>query len=162
MRRKDRAVTNPSEIVEIMSRCEVLHLAITAQPAPYLLPVNFGMEPDGMTVYVHGAASGLKYDLLAQNNHVGFEMECTHGLVLDEAGHSCTMNYESVMGWGIVRELTDSGEKLHALDCIMAQYHAGDFSYNPAVAERTRILCLEIQERTAKRRVKILGGNKHA
>ena len=50
MRRNDRAVTDPSEIVEIMSRCEVLHLAIAAQPAPYLLPVNFGMEPDGMTL----------------------------------------------------------------------------------------------------------------
>ena len=60
MRRKDRAVTSPSEIVEIMSRCEVLHLAIAAQPAPYLLPVNFGM-----TLYVHGAMDGTKYALLA-------------------------------------------------------------------------------------------------
>ena len=162
MRRNDRAVTDPSEIVEIMSRCEVLHLAIAAQPAPYLLPVNFGMEPDGMTLYVHGAADGTKYGLLAQNNQVGFEMECTNGLVLDEAGHSCTMNYESVMGWGVVSEVTVPGEKLHALDRIMAQYHSEDFAYNPAVADRTRILCLKVQERTGKRRVKILGGKKHA
>ena len=162
MRRMDRAVTDPKEIKDIMSRCEVLHLAMAAQPAPYLLPVNFGMEEDGMTLYVHGAMEGTKYGLLAQNNPVGFEMECTNGLVLDEAGHSCTMNYESVMGWGIVSEITDPAEKLHALDCIMKQYHAGDFPYNPAVAERTRILCLEVQERTGKRRVKMLGGNKHA
>lgn len=156
MRRNDRAVTCPSEIVEIMSRCEVLHLALAAQPAPYLLPVNFGMEPDGMTLYIHGAMSGTKYDLLAQNNQVGFEMDCTHGLVLDETGHSCTMNYESVMGWGIVSEVTNVSEKLHALNRIMAQYHSEEFHYNPAVAERTRILCLKIQERTAKRRKKIL------
>lgn len=156
MRRNDRAVTDPVEIVDIMSRCEVLHLAIAAQPAPYLLPVNFGMEPDGLTLYIHGAMEGTKYDLLARNHQVGFEMECTNGLVLDEAGHSCTMNYESVMGWGIVSELTDLDDKLHALDCIMGHYHAGDFPYNPAVAERTRILCLKIQERTGKRRVKIL------
>lgn len=156
MRRNDRAVTSPSEIVDIMSRCQVLHLAIAAKPAPYLLPVNFGMEPDGMTLYIHGASEGQKYDLLRADNHVGLEMECAQGLVLDEAGHSCTMNYESVMGWGIVRELTDPAEKLHALDCIMSHYHAGDFSYNPAVADRTRILRLDIQERTAKRRRKIL------
>lgn len=162
MRRKDRAVTSPSEIVEIMSRCEVLHLAIAAQPAPYLLPVNFGMEPDGMTLYVHGAMEGTKYDLLAKNDQVGFEMECTSGLVLDEASHSCTMNYESVMGWGTVSEVTDLDGKLHALDCIMRQYHSEDFYYNPAVAGRTRILCLKIQERTGKRRAKILGGNHHA
>ena len=162
MRRNDRAVTDPSEITQIMSRCEVLHLAIAAQPAPYLLPVNFGMEPDGMTLYVHGAMEGTKYALLEQNPQVGFEMECTNGLVLDEAGHSCTMNYESVMGWGVVCELTDRTEKLHALDRIMKQYHAEDFFYDPRVAERTRILCLRIQERTGKRRVKILGGNRHA
>ena len=162
MRRKDRAVTSPSEIVEIMSRCEVLHLAIAAQPAPYLLPVNFGMEPDGMTLYVHGAMEGTKYDLLAKNDQVGFEMECTSGLVLDEASHSCTMNYESVMGWGTVSEVTDLDGKLHALDCIMRQYHSEDFYYDPAVAERTRILCLKIQERTGKRRAKILGRNHHA
>ena len=162
MRRKDRAVTSPSEIVEIMSRCEVLHLAIAAEPAPYLLPVNFGMEPDGMTLYVHGAMEGTKYDLLAKNDQVGFEMECTSGLVLDEASHSCTMNYESVMGWGTVSEVTDLDGKLHALDCIMRQYHSEDFYYDPAVAERTRILCLKIQERTGKRRAKILGGNHHA
>ena len=162
MRRKDRAVTSPSEIVEIMSRCEVLHLAIAAQPAPYLLPVNFGMEPDGMTLYVHGAMEGTKYDLLAKNDQVGFEMECTSGLVLDEASHSCTMNYESVMGWGTVSEVTDLDGKLHALDCIMRQYHSEDFYYDPAVAGRTRILCLKIQERTGKRRAKILGGSHHA
>ena len=156
MRRNDRAVTDPSEIIGIMTRCEVLHLAIAAEPAPYLLPVNFGMEPDGMTLYVHGAMEGTKYDLLTKNNRVGFEMECTNGLVLDEAGHSCTMNYESVMGWGIVSEVTDPAEKLHALDCIMKQYHAEDFPYSRAVAERTRILCLNIQERTGKRRKKML------
>lgn len=156
MRRNDRAVTDPVEIVDIMARCEVLHLAIAAEPAPYLLPVNFGMEPDGMTLYVHGAMEGTKYDLLARNNHVGFEMECTNGLVLDETGHSCTMNYESVMGWGIVSEVTAPEEKLHALDRIMRQYHAEDFPYSRAVAERTRILCLRIQERTGKRRKKML------
>ena len=160
MRRNDRAVTSPEEITEIMSRCEVLHLAIAAQPAPYLLPVNFGMEPDGMTLYVHGAMEGTKYALLSRNPQVGFEMECTNGLVLDEVGHSCTMNYESVMGWGTVSELTDLSEKLHALDHIMKQYHSEDFSYNPAVAERTRILCLRVQDRTGKRREKILGGKK--
>ena len=156
MRRNDRAVTDPVEIMDIMSRCEVLHLAIAAEPAPYLLPVNFGMEPDGRSLYIHGAMEGTKYDLLTKNNRVGFEMECTNGLVLDETGHSCTMNYESVMGWGIVSEVTAPEEKLHALDRIMRQYHAEDFPYSRAVADRTRILCLRIQERTGKRRKKML------
>lgn len=154
MRRNDRAVTDEAEIVDILSRCEVLHLAINTGAAPYLLPVSFGMEPDGMTFYIHGAMSGRKYELLAQDNRVGFQLECTHGLVLEEPNHSCSVNYESVMGWGLVEELRSEGEKRHALDRIMAQYRAEDFPYNPAPIPSTRILRLRVQERTAKRRKK--------
>lgn len=158
MRRKDREVTDPAEMTSIMSRCEVLHLAINTGEAPYLLPVSFGMEPDGMTLYLHGAMTGRKYDLLARDNRVGFEMDCTHGLVLDDADHSCTVNYESVMGWGVIEKLTGEEEKRHALDRIMAQYHAEAFPYSAAPIPHTRLLRLRVEERTGKRRPKRMGG----
>lgn len=156
MRRKDREVKDAAEIVQIMSRCEVLRLALNGGQVPYLLPVNFGMEPDGMTLYIHGAGKGTKYDLIAKDNRASFEMDCTHGLVLEEQGHECTMNYESVIGWGYLDELTDYEEKLHALMRIMAQYHSEEFPFNPAPIPYTRILRLRVQERTAKRRQKQL------
>lgn len=155
MRRRERAVTDSGEIVDILARCQVLHLAINTGAAPYLLPVSFGMEPDGMTFYIHGAMGGRKYDLLARDNRVGFQLECTHGLVLNEKGHDCSVDYESVMGWGYVDEVTDAGEKRLALDRIMAHYHAGDFPYDPAPVPRTRILRLRVAERTGKRRRKM-------
>lgn len=156
MRRSDREVTEPFRITEIMRRCEVLHLAMNAAPVPYILPVNFGMEPDGMTLYIHGAADGTKYAVLAADNRVSFEMECTRGLVLDEQGHSCTMNYESVIGWGEIDEITEETEKLYALKQIMAHYHAEDFSYSSAPVLFTRILRLRVKERTAKQRKKLV------
>lgn len=154
MRRMDRAVTDPQEITEIMSRCEVLRLAINTEGAPYVLPVNFGMEPDGMTLYIHGANRGTKYDLIAKDNRVGFELDCNHGLVLDDGDHSCTMDYESVVGWGIVEEVTEEAQKRHALKLLMKQYHAGDFPVDMGPLPRTRILRLKVQERTGKRRRK--------
>lgn len=156
MRRTDREVTEAGEIAQIMSRCEVLRLAFNGEKVPYLLPVNFGMEPDGMTLYIHGAGQGTKYALIAKDNRASFELDCTHGLVLDEEGHECTMNYESVIGWGYIDEMTGYEEKYHALKRIMAQYHAGDFPFDPAPIPHTRILRLQVQERTAKRRQKIL------
>ena len=156
MRRSDREVTDPAEIVQIMSKCDVVRLALNTPTVPYILPVNFGMEPDGMTLYIHGAAQGTKYELIADDSRAGFEMDCCHGLVLDEAGHACTMNYESVIGWGEIDEVTEESEKLHALDCLMAQYHAQDFQYDKAPVGRTRILRLRIRERTAKRRRKMV------
>lgn len=156
MRRTDREVTEHSEIAEIMSRCDVLRIAINTDNAPYLIPFNFGMEPDGMTLYIHGAMTGTKYDLIAKDNRVGFELDCTHGLELDEDHRECSMSYESVMGWAIVDELTEEGEKRHALKCLMQQYHAGDFPFNDAPLPRTRILRLTVKERTAKRRRKMM------
>lgn len=154
MRRNDREVTDAAQIAAIMEKCQVLHLALNDRQVPYLLPVNFGMEPDGMTLYIHGAAQGTKYELIARDNRASFAMECTQGLVLDEKGHSCTMNYESVVGWGILEELTAEEGKRHALERIMAQYHSEDFPFSSAPIPNTRILCLRVRQRTAKRRQK--------
>lgn len=155
MRRVDREVTDVEEIAEIMSRCQVLRLALNGEEVPYLLPVNFGMEKDGLTLYFHGAMEGTKYAHIARDNRVSFEMDCEHGLVLDEADHSCTMNYESVIGWGNLDELTEAAEKKHGLDCIMEHYHAGGFPYDERVIPRTRVFKLVVRARTAKRRKKM-------
>lgn len=156
MRRKDREVTEPAEIAEIMSRCEIVRLALNTDTVPYILPVNFGMEPDGMTLYIHGAMTGTKYEHIARDNRASFEMDCSCAIVLDEAEHECSMAYESVIGWGYLEEITDNGGKRHALNRLMAQYHAGEFSYNDGPVPRTRIFCLKIQARTAKRRGKMV------
>ena len=151
MRRTDRQVTDPAEIAQIMSRAEVLRLAINTDTVPYILPVNFGMEPDGMTLYIHGAMTGTKYKLIEKDNRVSFEVECNHGIILDEGTHDCSFDYESVIGWGYLDELTDETQKRYALNRIMAQYHQEEFPYSDKPIPRTRILRLRVQERTAKR-----------
>lgn len=156
MRRKDREVTQPSDIADIMSRCEILRLALNTDTVPYILPVNFGMEPDGMTLYIHGAMTGTKYDVIARDQRASFEMDCSTELVLDEADHECSMTYESVIGWGHLEEVTDVDAKRHALGRLMAQYHAEGFHYSEAPMPRTRIFKLNVVERTAKRRRKMV------
>ena len=154
MRRKDRQVNDPAQITEIMARGEVLRLALNGDVVPYILPVNYGMEPDGMTLYIHGAMTGTKYSLMERDNRASFEIDRTNGLVLDEADHECSILYESVVGWGYLEELTEDADKRHALKRIMAQYHAEDFPFSEKPMPHTRILCLRVQERTAKRRMK--------
>lgn len=152
MRRADRQVTDSAEIAGIMSRCQVLRLAINTETVPYILPVNFGMEPDGMTLYIHGAMTGTKYEYLARDNRVSFELDCSHELELNEQERECSMNYESVIGWGIAEELTEEAEKRHALKRLMAQYRTEDFPFNEGPLPRTRIFRIRVLERTAKRR----------
>lgn len=151
MRRVDKEVTDPREITAVMSRCEVVRLALNTDTVPYMLPFNFGMEPDGMTLYIHGAMDGTKYEWISRDPRASFEMDCTDGLQLNADAHECSMVYESVIGWGILEEIHSEGEKRHALERIMAQYHAEGFHWADGPLPRTRIFALRIRQRTAKR-----------
>lgn len=155
MRRKDREITDLNEILSVMQKCDVCRLALHDEPYPYILPLNFGMEVEGeqITLYFHGANAGKKYELIARDPHVGFEMDCGHMLVLDEAQGNCTMAYESVMGTGIIEIVPDT-EKEAALRRLMAHYRAADFPYNPKAIPVTTIMKLTVNAVTGKRRVK--------
>lgn len=84
MRRNDREITNFEDILSIMEQCDVCRLALNDTDVPYILPLNFGMErkDEQIYLYFHGASEGRKYELLAQNNTVSFEMDCAHRLAL--------------------------------------------------------------------------------
>ncbi len=45
---------------------------------------------------------GAKYALIEKDNRAGFELDCTHGLVLENG--MCSINYESVIGWGYLED----------------------------------------------------------
>ena len=81
-----------------------------------------------------------------------FEMDCNHELQYYEDRGYCTMAYESVIGRGKIRILSE-GEKMEALKKLMAQYHKDKEAYfNPAAIPRTLVYCLEVEKMTAKRK----------
>ena len=153
MRRTDRAVTDAAAVTAIMARCHVVRLALNTDGAPYILPLNFGMEPDGMTLYIHGAAEGEKYRYIKADSRAGFEMDNMLGMDFDEIHRECSTRYESVTGWGELEEITETEEKCHALMRIMAQYHRADFPFSEGPLPRTRVFRLNIRKRTAKARI---------
>ena len=107
MRRKDREVSDLRQQLEIVRRCDSCCIAINDpdQDAPYIVELSFGLEhlEDKDILYVHSAKEGRKLELLAQDPHVSFFMSCGHELVYDAERQMCTMNYESVSGYGIMR-----------------------------------------------------------
>lgn len=154
MRRKDREVTGWDEIVAIMRRCDVCRIALNDEGAPYILPLNFGMEVlDGrVELYFHGALTGRKYELMRKDPRVSFEMDCGHQLITDAGRGTCSMAYESVIGQGRITLLPEE-EKTAALGQIMRQYHREDFAYNPAALPATAVFKLTVERMTAKRRM---------
>lgn len=161
MRRKDREITNFSEMIDVMKRCDVCRLALNDEEGyPYILPLNFGLEETDSKVilYFHGAKEGRKYDLIRKDQRASFEMDCSHQLVLSEKedGCQCTMEYESVIGRGKIDILPDA-EKKKALDLLMKQYYPDrteGFVFRPEVMAMTEVFCLKVECMTGKRRFK--------
>ena len=105
-------------------------------------------------MYVHSAKEGRKLELLAQDPHVSFFMSCGHELVYDTERQMCTMNYESVSGYGIMR-LLSAQEALHGLDVLMDHYYPHERRpYHKKAADSTAVYGLEILSMTAKKRKK--------
>ena len=77
MRRKDRLVTDPEQIYDILSRCDVIRLAMNTGAYPYVIPLTFGCElKDGqIVIYFHCAWEGRKLDLLRQDPRVCVEAD---------------------------------------------------------------------------------------
>ena len=155
MRRSDRAIKELNDIIQVMKKCDVCRLALNDEDYPYILPLNFGMQTDNgkIILYFHGANQGKKLDLIAKDNRVSFEMDCSHNLVTDEAKGNCTMNYESVIGCGKI-EIVPEDEKYDALCILMKHYHQEDFPFNKAVIPQTTVLKLLVESVTGKIRMK--------
>ena len=154
MRQGNREITELNEIMEVMKKCDVCRLALNDNGYPYILPLNFGIEMvDGkITLYFHSALEGYKVDLIKKDNRASFEMDCKHQLQYFEEKGNCTMAYESVIGRGRIRILSDE-EKMDALKRIMSHYHMGkDAYFNPAAISRTLVYVLEVEKITGKRK----------
>lgn len=155
MRRNDREITGRDELLRVIKACDVCRLALNDVEYPYLLPLNFGVEEgEKITLYFHGAREGYKYRLIGRDARASFEMDCAHRLVLDEEKGACTMEYESVIGRGIVEFVEDEAEKMRALRLIMAHYGREEFGFRKEVALITRVMKLTVEHMTGKRRMK--------
>ena len=153
MRRKDREITDLNEIYSIMKKCDSCSVAFFDNEFPYIVPLNFGLEFNNnqFTLYFHSANAGTKLELLSQNNHVAFEMSCSHKLLLGETACASTMEYESVCGNGIMTLLSEDDKK-QALTHLMSQYqNKSSFEFDENELKAVAVMKLEVKHISGKR-----------
>lgn len=154
MRRTDREVKEMEDILSIIEKCDVCRLAFFDEEYPYIIPLNFGYsyENEELLLYFHGAKVGKKIDLIAANNKVGFEMDCSHELIEGEEACEYSMAFESVCGNGRV-ELLNQDAKIHALNRLMKQYTSKeDFQFNEKALAVTEVFQVNVSSITGKRK----------
>lgn len=164
MRRTDREVKDFDEVLAILEKCKVLHLAMLSDGKPYSVPVNFGYvlrEENGckkLVVYFHGAGEGKKITALKENPSVCFSAECEAELQ-DYGGkniaYEWTCFFQSVIGFGKV-SFVDGDEKKRGLDALMnhAGYKLSDgedsIFYKDEHFQMTTVAKIEVEEITGK------------
>ncbi|MCI9597619.1 MAG: pyridoxamine 5'-phosphate oxidase family protein [Firmicutes bacterium] len=160
MRRRDREIREFNEILEIMKRCRVCHVAFHSNDEyPYVVPMNFGVSEENgqVTLCFHGADRGRKHDLLRENDKVSFVMEDAHEIVTGPrvGACECTMEFECVMGTGEMDYVAEE-EKEAALRTLLEQYGVeegkADYHFHHEVVPKVAVLRLRVNHLTAKRR----------
>lgn len=156
MRQKARQVTDRALICAMLDEMDTMFLGIHDEPAPYVVPLNFGyaLEEDTLVFYFHCAQAGQKLELLAKNPHVS--LTAARFISYAEApvkGH--LHDYRSVMARGVARQIDPEQEAAvfdRAYRLLLAHNHRTPLPDDPQVLARVqlwRIVC-RMEDVTAK------------
>lgn len=157
MRRKDREITENDRIDEIIRSCSVLHIGFYDGKEVYIVPLSFGFinKENRRIFYFHSAKSGRKVDLIRKNPNVGFELDSGYKILASDTACGFLAAYRSVIGTGIITEITDKEAKKSALENIMfaaTSKHGWDF--NEKSLDNAAVFMLEVTHISCKENAK--------
>ena len=153
MRRKDREVTEPSRLRELIEACSCCRLGLWDGKEVYIVPMNFGWSWEGerLRLYFHSAAAGRKMELLRARPEVSFEMDTGHSLLAGQQACGYSFAYRCLMGTGRAEILEDPAARRYAMGRIMAHYTGkSGWDYRPALLEKTALFCVTAECLSAK------------
>ena len=110
MRQRARQVTDRALICAMLDEIEVMHIGIHDEPAPFVVPVNFGYTFEGSLVfYFHCAQEGYKLELLRRNPRVSVTASAFISYASGSVkGH--LHDYRCVMAQGTARRIDPDAE----------------------------------------------------
>lgn len=121
MRRNDKAVKDIDAIKNIISKCQVVRVAMCNDDVPYLVPLNYGYEfKDGeLILYCHCSNKGKKLDILDENPNVFIEIDNEKDIIACNTPCGLGLEYFSIMSPGKVEFIYNIYDKIHGLNKIM-------------------------------------------
>ena len=143
MRLKKREITDPEILREILESCEVVRIGAMDEEGMFIVPMNYGYdvrEEDGtlhVCLYLHGAKEGRKAAAFAADPRVAVEMDYNHEVITGDYTCAYSYAYRSIMGNGIITEVTDPEAKKKGLEKIMAHIAPeAKIAFLPEMVER--------------------------
>ncbi len=148
MRRKEKEITEISDIEDIIKKSSVCRVAFSVDNKPYLVPLCFGYHDK--TLYFHSADQGKKLDMLKENPEACFELECETSIVTAKKACNWGLKYKSVIGYGKTVIVEDEKERTLGLDAIMEQYSEEKWEYDAKMLAKTVVFKISIESMSGK------------
>jgi nitroimidazol reductase NimA-like FMN-containing flavoprotein (pyridoxamine 5'-phosphate oxidase superfamily) len=119
VRRKDREITDPELIKQVLKDTKYVTVAFCMNNEPYLVALSHGYDETKNCLYLHCAPEGKKLVYAQANNHIWGQAILDYG-VTDE----CDYAYTCVHFQGILNLIKTPEEKQHAMEIIVRQLSA--------------------------------------
>ena len=152
--KRESRVTDPAEIIRILDTAKVLHLGLSVNDEPYVVPMNYGytMEDGKLTLYLHSAVRGKKLEMIQANSKVFFEIDCDRMPFEGRVPCQYGMVYSSIMGRGTATLVEDPEAKMQAMTILMKTQTGKDFTFNERLVSIVTVIRIDALEYTAKHR----------
>ncbi len=124
MRRNDREIKDFEEKISMLKEGRVCSLCFVGDDYPYVIPLNYGfsVEDGQLYLYFHGSNKGTKYEMLAKNPKVAFNIVIEFKLKRAETACDFGADFQSLCGNGDLELLVDLEERKKALTHIAKHF----------------------------------------
>ena len=152
--KRECLVTDPEQIRHILDTGKVLHLGLSVNDEPYVVPMNYGytLEDGKLTLYLHSAVRGKKLEMIRANSKVFFEIDCDRMPFEGRVPCQYGMVYSSIMGRGTATLVEDPAAKMQAMAILMKTQTGKDFTFNERLVSIVTVIRIDAAEYTAKHR----------
>jgi len=115
MNRKEKEITDPVVLNEIVKQGKYVMIAMCRENEPYIVTLNYGYDDIKNALYFHCSLKGLKLDFIKHNPAV-----CA--TVIEDRGYKigdCSHAYRSVVFWGKMHIIEDLEEKKYGINILL-------------------------------------------
>ena len=147
-----RCSAERADIYAILDAHFLCHIAYVIDGQPYVTPTGYWRHGD--RIYWHGSSASRMLRAQASGLPVCLAVTLLDGLVLARSGFHHSINYRSVMAFGLARRIEDPVEKQKALDAYVERLYPGRNKELRAVEAQelkaSTVLGMSIEEASAK------------
>jgi uncharacterized protein len=157
MRRRDKEISDESEIRAILCEAKHVTVAMSLGDEPYLVTLSHGYDSERNCVYFHCAPEGKKVEILRANPRIW-------GQAIVDSGYqqgSCDHLYRTAQFSGRVSFISDQAEKEHAIRVMIRQLDEDPETVirnqiTPHSTGRILIGCIDIDHMSGKKADRVI------